>query len=148
MLKQCFASTVSLAAYFAKTDAEATLIKSVVFSSSLLRSLASVLFVRELLTKQGLPEGRAEVFAAVVSANKRLLRALVGGVGFQFDHIVDVQWRVDYQVKSGSPSFSLFPLVWNLRSVDFRMACRLVPLAPRLYVSCLPWTSCLLFRFY
>jgi len=83
LLKQAFSSVVALFVYFGKLD------------------LAPI-GIREFFSANSFPEPRAEAFSALYAHNVSALRALLNASSFHFPHVVDVQWRVDYQVRSDS----------------------------------------------
>lgn len=80
VLKQAYATVVSLTFEIGKLD---------MFEG-----------IQEYLVEQGFSEQRASLFVSLYTKSLRPLRNVLGSVGFNFDHIVDVAWRVDFLVKS------------------------------------------------
>jgi len=60
--------------------------------------------IQEFLSEQGLPETHTSAFlnAYTNSNNIFVIRKMLASTGFHFPHIVDVDWRVDYAIKSDS----------------------------------------------
>jgi len=81
VLKQAYASVVSLTFEIGKLDMDAS-------------------GTHEYLVEQNFPEQRASLFVSMYTKYLKPLRTALGSVGFNFDHIVDVSWRVDFLVKS------------------------------------------------
>lgn len=82
-VKQAFAGLSSLVLEAAKHNVEAAQ-----FSST--------------LEEQGVPKARAAYAAQCLDANRDALRASLGGCAVAFPRVVDVNWRVDYYIKSNT----------------------------------------------
>eukprot|EP01125_Pyxidicula_operculata_P008742 TRINITY_DN2905_c0_g1_i2.p1 TRINITY_DN2905_c0_g1~~TRINITY_DN2905_c0_g1_i2.p1 ORF type:complete len:197 (+),score=54.26 TRINITY_DN2905_c0_g1_i2:89-679(+) len=92
LVKQGYASLVSIIIEFSKLGSETS-------------------EIQEYLNEQSLPENRVQLFLDTYTENKSSLKALISTTGFHFPHVLDVNWRVDYLIKSSllekvnTPSF-------------------------------------------
>jgi polycomb group RING finger protein 4 len=60
------------------------------------------LFFREYLDNLKFPQERAEFFCQRYVEKLNALRENLSQTQFQFPHVVDVQWRLDYLIKSNA----------------------------------------------
>lgn len=59
-----------------------------------------LIFGSEYLTENLLPEPRVTLFVAEFTKNLSGLRYQLASTGFNFPHIVDIEWRADYALKT------------------------------------------------
>jgi len=83
VMKQAWASVSALFVAFAKLDLSAAQMK-------------------DFFAGQSFPESRAEAFVTAAGRRAALtaVRAQLGAASFHFPHVIDVQWRLDYQLRS------------------------------------------------
>jgi len=71
------------------------------------------------LTQQQLPTDRVEVLVKKYSQVLPILRSQLARTGFNFPHVVDVDWRLDYYVRSDAVDKANRPLYFiRLKAKD------------------------------
>jgi len=64
--------------------------------------LTALKLIRGSLTESNVPAEKAEKFGELYGMAKPELKKVVATTGFIFPRVVDVDWRMDYYVKSNS----------------------------------------------